>query len=113
MPFNINHMTPVLFGANMAMRTGMKLREFGCTKVLFVYDQGIKKAGIPDRVIKNVEALGMEVSVYEGVLPDPPDYTIEGPYFLFCLGFSISPNPGRSAMWITDWVAGSELCLTT
>lgn len=77
MIFNINHMTPVLFGANMSMRTGMRLRELGCTKVLFMYDQGVKKAGIPDKIIKNTEALGIKTVVYEGVLPDPPDYTIE------------------------------------
>ncbi len=77
MPFNINHLTPVLFGLNMSMRAGMRLKEFGCTRVLFIYDQGIKKAGIPDRVIQNVEALGMKVCVYEGVQADPPDYTIE------------------------------------
>jgi len=77
MPFNINHLSPVLFGPNMAMRTGMRLRDLGCTNVLFVYDQGIKKAGIPDKVIDNVRALGIKVSVYEGVLADPPDYTIE------------------------------------
>jgi len=77
MAFNINHLSPVLFGANMSMRAGMKLKELGCTRVLFVYDQGIKKAGIPDRVIKNTQALGIKVSVYEGVLADPPDYIVE------------------------------------
>ena len=77
MPFNINHLTPVLFGPNMSMRTGMKLRELGCTNVLFIYDQGIKKAGIPDRIIKNVKALGIKVSVYEGVQADPPDFTVD------------------------------------
>ncbi len=77
MAYNINHLTPVLFGLNMSMRAGMRLKELGCTKVLFVYDQGIKKAGIPDRVIKNTQALGIKTFVYEGVLADPPDYTVE------------------------------------
>ncbi len=77
MPFNINHMTPVLFGVNMSLRAGNRLRDLGCTKVLCVYDQGIKKAGIPDKIINNMKALGMKVVVYEGVQPDPPDYTVE------------------------------------
>jgi alcohol dehydrogenase len=77
MPFSVNHLTPLFFGPHMALRTGMRLRELGVTKVLFIYDQGVKKAGIPDKIISNVEALGINVSVYEGVQPDPPDYTVD------------------------------------
>jgi len=77
MAFNINHLSPVLFGLNMSMRAGMRLKELGCTNVLFIYDEGIKKAGIPDQIINNTKALGIKVSVYEGVKADPPDYTVE------------------------------------
>lgn len=77
MPYNINHLTPVLFGANMSLRAGMRLKEMGVTSALFVYDQGIKKAGIPQPIVKNVEALGIKTCFYEDVKADPPDYTIE------------------------------------
>jgi alcohol dehydrogenase len=77
MPYNINHLTPVLFGPNMSLRAGMRLKEMGCTKILFVYDQGIKKAGIPDKIIANCEALGMKSYLFEDVQADPPDYTVE------------------------------------
>ena len=77
MPFNINHMTPVLFGPNMSLRAGNRLRDLGITKVLVVYDQGVKKAGIPDKIVKNIEALGIKTFVYDGVQPDPPDFTVE------------------------------------
>ena len=77
MPFSVNHLTPLFFGPHMSLRTGMRLREMGVTKVLFIYDQGVKKAGIPDKIIKNVEAMGIKVSVYEGVQPDPPDFTVD------------------------------------
>jgi alcohol dehydrogenase len=77
MPYNINHLTPVLFGANMSLRAGMRLKEFGCKKVLYVYDQGIKNAGIPDQIIKNAEALGIKTYIYDKVQADPPDYTVE------------------------------------
>jgi alcohol dehydrogenase len=77
MPYNINHMTPVLFGPNMSMRAGMRLKEMGCKKVLYVFDQGIKNAGIPDRIMKNAEALGIKSYVYDQVKADPPDYTCE------------------------------------
>lgn len=77
MPFSVNHLTPLFFGLHMSLRTGMRLKQLGATSVLFIYDQGIKKAGIPDPIIKNVKALGMKVCVYEGVQPDPPDYTVD------------------------------------
>jgi len=77
MLFSVNHLTPLFFGQHMSLRTGIKLKEFGVTKVLFVYDQGVKKAGIPDAIIHNVEALGIKVFTYEGVQPDPPDFTID------------------------------------
>src|SRR3972149_11812173 len=77
MPFSVNHLTPLFFGPHMSLRTGMRLRELGVTKVFFIYDQGVKKAGIPDKIIQNVEALGIKVSVYEGVQADPPDFTVD------------------------------------
>lgn len=77
MPYNINHLTPVLFGLNMSMRTGMRLKGMGVKKALFVYDQGIKNAGIPQPIIANCEKLGIKTCVFEDVQADPPDYTCE------------------------------------
>jgi alcohol dehydrogenase len=77
MEYNIQHMTPVLFGVGAAAKTGDKLKELGCKKVLFVYDQGLKKAGIPDKVIAYVKAAGVGVAVFEGVQADPPDTTVD------------------------------------
>ena len=77
MEFNINHMTPVLFGPDTSLQTGARLKALGCTKVLVVYDEGIKKAGIPDKIIASIKEAGIGVAVYEGVKADPPDYTID------------------------------------
>lgn len=77
MIFDITPKAPVLFGAGASMRTGMKLREFGCKKVFCVYDPGIKAAGIAGRIIDNIKAAGIEVIEYGDVVPDPPDTLIE------------------------------------
>jgi alcohol dehydrogenase len=77
MEYNINHMTPVLFGTDTSKQTGQRLKMLGCKKVLFVYDQGIKNAGIADKVIASVKEAGINVAVYEGVQADPPDTTID------------------------------------
>jgi alcohol dehydrogenase len=77
MEYQIQHMTPVLFGTDTSKQTGDRLKMFGCKKVLCVYDQGIKKAGIADKVIASIKAAGIGVVVYEGVQADPPDFTID------------------------------------
>jgi len=41
--YQIQHMTPVLFGVDTSKQVGNRLKMFGCKKVLCVYDQGIKK----------------------------------------------------------------------
>jgi len=75
--YQIQHMTPVLFGEGAAKQTGAKLKEFGCTKVIFIYDQGIKKTGIAEPIIASVEAAGIKTCRFEGVLPDPADDMID------------------------------------
>jgi alcohol dehydrogenase class IV len=68
---------PVLFGAGTSRQTGLKLRELGCKKVLVVYDKGIKASGIADRIIANINEAGIETVCFDGVLADPPDWSVE------------------------------------
>lgn len=67
---------PVLFGAGASLRTGLKVKQMGVQKVLCVYDQGIKSAGIADKVIDNLKAAGLQVVLFDGVEPDPSDTLI-------------------------------------
>ena len=55
MAFNINHMTPALFGEDVSLQTGERLKTLGCKKVLVVYDQGVKQAGITDKIIESIK----------------------------------------------------------
>lgn len=68
---------PVLFGAGTSRETGSRLKGFGCTKVLVVYDKGIKSTGIADRIIENINAAGIETVCYDNVQADPPDWSID------------------------------------
>ncbi|MBN2240932.1 MAG: iron-containing alcohol dehydrogenase [Dehalococcoidales bacterium] len=77
MAFNINHMTPVLFGEDTSLQTGEKLEGLGCKKVLAVYDQGVKNAGITDKIIDSIQKQGIEVVTFDGVLADPPNTLID------------------------------------
>lgn len=68
---------PMIMGAGASLRTGMKVREYGCQKVMVVYDKGIKEVGIASRVIDNLQSAGIETVCFEDVEPDPPDTMIE------------------------------------
>lgn len=68
---------PTLFGVGTAGETGERLKGFGCTKVLVVYDKGVKDAGIADKIIANINAAGIETVCYDKVLPDPPDWSVD------------------------------------
>lgn len=71
-----NRSVPVLFGPGAALRTGLKVRQLGVQKVLCVYDQGIKDAGIAGKVVDNLKAAGLQVVSFDGVKEDPPDTMI-------------------------------------
>ena len=67
---------PLLFGTGSSQHVGEKLLEFGCKKVLVVYDKGVGAAGIADRIIKVINAAGIATVTYDGVQADPPDWSV-------------------------------------
>ena len=73
---NFNRSIPILFGPGASLRTGLKVKQLGVTKVLCVYDQGIKNAGIAGKIVENLVAAGIKVVVFDGVKEDPPDTII-------------------------------------
>lgn len=77
MIFNISHVTPVLFGEGSSLQAGDRMAGFGCKKVLAVYDQGVKNAGITDTIIKSLRGKGIEIAVFDGVKADPPDTVVD------------------------------------
>ncbi len=68
---------PVLFGTGASALVGEKLKELGCTKVLVVYDMGIKNCGVADKVVKQINDAGVQTVCYEGVQADPPDWSVD------------------------------------
>ena len=70
-------MNPLIFGKGVIALAGEKLKEAGCTKVMAVYDKGIKAAGIVDKVLKPIEDAGIEIVVFDEVQLNPPDWSAE------------------------------------
>lgn len=77
MPFTINHPTRVLFGEGVSAQTGESLKGYGVGKVLCVYDQGVKSAGIAGKIIANIKAHHIGVVEFDAVKPDPPVETVD------------------------------------
>jgi alcohol dehydrogenase len=77
MSFRISPKSEVLFGAGEAYQTGKRTAGFGCSKVLCVYDKGVKDAGVVEPIVKNMEKMGLKVVQYGDVLPDPPDTMVD------------------------------------
>ncbi len=73
MVFRIGPKSEVLFGDHASDQIGERTRALGCSKVLCVYDQGVKNAGVVGPILASLEKAGLEIVHYDGVLPDPPD----------------------------------------
>jgi len=74
--FTYYNPTKIYFGSDNMENLGQEVKKNG-SKVLFMYGGGsIKKNGTYDRVIRLLEAEGLEVAEYQGVEPDPQWTTV-------------------------------------
>lgn len=72
-----NVFVPAIMGSGASLRTGIKVRDLGCRKVLVIYDKGLKDVGIADTIVENIQNAGLATVIFDKVLPDPPDTVIE------------------------------------
>lgn len=75
--FYLEQKVKVLFGAGCVSQTGEMAKEEGYNKAFVVYDQGVKDAGIADKVLKNLDEAGIKYVTFDKVKSDPPDYLID------------------------------------
>ena len=74
---SFNVFVPAIMGSGASLRTGIKVRELGCKKVLVVHGKGMKASGIADTIIENIQKAGIETVIFDKVEPDPPDIVVE------------------------------------
>lgn len=67
---------PVMYGSGSLKVVGEQLKKFGCQKVIVVFDKGVQAAGIVDAVLGNIHEAGIKTVLYDGVVSDTPDYSI-------------------------------------
>ena len=70
-PFDFDPRTRVIFGSGTIARLGGLVSELGGSRVLFVTDPGIERAGHAAKGIASLKAAGVEVTTFHDVQPNP------------------------------------------
>ena len=62
-----------LYGVGTCSQVAEILDEGGYKNAFVVFDQGVKAAGIVDKVFASLDAAGVKYATFDEVVPDPPD----------------------------------------
>lgn len=76
-PKNITFPSQVRFAPGAVGQLPGIIAGYDAKKLFIVTDQGIVKAGILDKVISVLKEAKIPYSVYDRVIPNPPDYQVE------------------------------------
>ncbi|PIQ44964.1 MAG: alcohol dehydrogenase, partial [Deltaproteobacteria bacterium CG12_big_fil_rev_8_21_14_0_65_43_10] len=69
--FDFKIIPEIVFGNGASEKVGAEARKRGGTKALVVVDPGIIRAGLFDRIEESLTKEGIEVTVFDGVEPEP------------------------------------------
>lgn len=76
MYYEYDQLVPVIFGNGAIRSLGEKVKELGCRKVMLVYDNGVKAAGIASKAAASLEDAGVDFVIYDKVSADPADVLV-------------------------------------
>ena len=77
MSYNFFVKSNIDFGRGALNDLSEMLKGHGLSKIMIVYDGGVKAAGIADRVIKQVSETGIDYAIFDGVIPNPTNEVVE------------------------------------
>jgi alcohol dehydrogenase class IV len=69
--------TKILMGEGVTGEIGAEAKIFGAMAALVVTDEGVRKAGLLERVILPLEDAGVEIDIFDEVMPDPTVTLVE------------------------------------
>lgn len=67
----------VAFGRDAARELPKILKEYDAKNVMVVYGASVKRAGIAEKVLEEVEKAEVNVTVFDGVIPNPTNEVVE------------------------------------
>ena len=77
LPFDFQPLNRVIAGPGVLQRLGEAVRTLGSHRVLLVTDPGLEQAGHPQRAQAILEAVGVEVAVFDDVKENPTEREVE------------------------------------
>lgn len=72
-PFVFNTSASIIFGAGEVTKIGTLAKARLGTKILFVTDKGVIKAGLADSALASLKDAGCEIVIFDEVVADPPE----------------------------------------
>ena len=69
--------TKIIAGEGCSKQLGENIKLAGSKRVMCIFDRGVESAGLVAPLVAGMEAAGLDVVPYNGVLPDPPMEVIE------------------------------------
>ena len=67
----------LVFGKGAAAQLPELLKGYGLKRVMLVYDGGVKAAGIAEKIAAEIAKAGVEMTVFDGVIPNPTNEVVE------------------------------------
>ncbi len=77
MSFNFFVKSNIVFGNGSINELPNVIKKYDFKKVMVVYDFGVKAAGISNKVLEEIEKTGVEVIVFDKVIPNPTNEVVE------------------------------------
>lgn len=77
MSFNFFVQSDIIFGNKSIEELPNLLNKLEIKKVMLVYDNGVKVAGIADIVLANIKKVDVDVIIFDKVLPNPSNELVE------------------------------------
>ena len=80
MAYNFFAHTDLTFGAGAADELPVLLKAEKISKVMVIYDAGVKAAGISEKVLAQIAKCDAQITIFDRVLPNPSNELVEEAY---------------------------------
>lgn len=77
MSFNFFVKSNITFGRGAVEKLPEMIENYGIKNLFVVYDNGVKAAGIADKVLAQIEKANIEYTIFDKVIPNPTNEVVE------------------------------------
>ncbi|MDD3402465.1 MAG: iron-containing alcohol dehydrogenase [Hespellia sp.] len=77
MAFEFFVKSDIVFGRDSVKELSKVVQGYQAKKVMLVYDAGVKAAGIADKVLESLKEAGVEIIIFDKVIPNPTNQVVE------------------------------------